>query len=220
MASFDISSLYTNIPVLETIDILCNEIFTNEPIFYGFDKKGFSDFLKLAITNTHFIFNNTLYKQVDGLAMGNPLAPSLANIFLCHLETMLFEKCPMNFKPIFYRRYLDDTFVVFAERSPHCDDFLNFINDLHPNINFTIEKEIDSKLPFLDVCIKRLDRSFTTSIFRKPTFTGLGLSYFSFAPYIHKLNSIRTLLHRAYHLSSDYFSFSTELQFLKTFFYQ
>ena len=45
--------------------------------------------------------------------MGNPLAPALANVFLCHIEDLIFSTCPDSYKPKFYRRYLDDTFAVF-----------------------------------------------------------------------------------------------------------
>ena len=48
-------------------------------------------------------------QQIDGVAMGNPLGPTLANLFLCHHETnWLSNYCPLEFKPVLYRRYIDD----------------------------------------------------------------------------------------------------------------
>ena len=121
MASFDISSLYTNVPVLEIINIICDSVFNNDSIFHNFTNEDFCKLLHLAVDDTYFIFNETLYKQTDGLSMGNPIAPVMANIFLCDLETRILDTCNPDFKPIFYRRYLDDTFVIFKEE--HHDPF-------------------------------------------------------------------------------------------------
>ena len=141
MASFDISSLYTNVPVLETINIICDSVFNNDSIFHSLTKEDFCKLLHLAVDDTYFIFNKTLYKQTDGLSMGNPIAPVMANIFLCDLETRILDTCNPDFKPIFYRRYLlDDTFVIFKEEH-HASLFLNHINNIHQNIKFTIERE-------------------------------------------------------------------------------
>ena len=149
--------------------------------------------------------------------MGSPLGPAFANIFMCWLENKIFEQCPPEFKPIAYRRYVDDTWVLFNSRS-HSLSFLNFINSLHPNIKFTIEHERNNSLPFLDVLITRCPPSFSTSIYRKKTFSGLGLNYFSHCPLNYKYNSIRTSLYRAFHLSSTWQSFHLETEFLDNFF--
>ena len=93
--------------------------------------------LSLAISNPHFPFNTGLSKQIEGLSLGNPAAPALANVFMCNLEEKLLDECPQNFKPICYKRYLDDTFVVFKEPD-HASLFHNYINAAHPNITFTM----------------------------------------------------------------------------------
>ena len=73
------------------------------------------------------MFNQRLYLQTDGCAMGSPLGCSLANVFLCHHEAKWLDNCPQNFKPLLYRRYVDDTFMLFRERS-HIPLFLNYLN--------------------------------------------------------------------------------------------
>ena len=85
-------------------------------------------------------------------------------------------------------------------------------------MNFTSEIEQDDQLNFLDAKLTRDNNTFTTSVFRKPTFTGLGLNFFSLTPLTFKLNSIRTLLDRAYNLSSSFALFHTEVEYLKTYF--
>ena len=60
-----------------------------------------------------FLFNGKLYLQVDGVSMGGCLSPVLANIFMCLKEKEWLQNCPDEFKPVFYRRYVDDTFLLF-----------------------------------------------------------------------------------------------------------
>ena len=102
-----------------------------------------------------------------------------------------------------YRRYVDDTFLVFRHRS-HADLFLNDLNSKHSNIKFTCDFKVVSSLSFLDAEVSRKDNKCITSVYRKSTFAGLGTSFFSFECIKFILNSIKTLLSRAY---ETYFSF-------------
>ena len=103
MFSFDVQSLFTNVPLYETIDIIINKLFpTDTDIFQNFDKHSFRKLLELAVLDTHFIFNGNVYKQTDGMAMGSPLGPTFANIFMCYLEEQILDQCPIEFKPVFY----------------------------------------------------------------------------------------------------------------------
>ena len=217
MVSYDINSLYTNVPVSETVNILCNNIFSSQQFFHGFDVESFKQLLQLTVSNTYFIFNKCLFKQLDGLAMGNPLAPALANVFLCNMEKLIFNTCPEHFKPKFYRRYLDDTFAIFDDEY-QANQFFTFINNIHDNISFTMEKQNQYKLPFLDLHIDNSNQLFSSSVYRKPTFTGLATSFYSYCPIMFKINAIKTLLHRAYSVSSGYLNFTHEIAFLRLFF--
>ena len=131
--------------------------------------------LEICVLNSYFIFNNKLYRQVEGLGMGLPLAPTFANIFLAHHEKNWLNDCPVNFTPFFYKRYMDDTFILFNDPS-HAPLFLQYLR--HSNYNFTIEVETGGSLPFLDALISRDNNSFVSSVYRKPTFTGLGTFFF------------------------------------------
>ena len=53
------------------------------------------------------------YTQTDSVAIGFPLGPPLANASLCHHETKCLNDCPEKFKPVFYKSYVDDIFVLF-----------------------------------------------------------------------------------------------------------
>ena len=218
MVSFDVTSLFTNIPLQATVEIILNKIFYEDDyLFHGLNRSNFQKLLEIAVQDTHFLFNNDIYKQVDGVAMGSPLGPIMANAFMCSLEEQMLDDCPLAYRPLFYRLYVDDTIALFRSREA-AENFLQHINSLHPNIRFTIEHEHDNKLAFLDILITRTDQGFTTSVFRKKTFTGQGTNFYSSCGSIFKLNSISTLLHRAFTLSSNWQIFHNEIMFLLQYF--
>src|SRR5215469_2643164 len=103
MASFDLESLYTNVPLKKAINI-CSAPGT--PLHNA----GLQTLLEAATTNNLFLFNGQLYQQTDGLSMGSPLSAAMANAFPVHHERQWLDDCPEEFKPLYYRRYHDDTF--------------------------------------------------------------------------------------------------------------
>lgn len=217
ICSFDVQSLFTNVPLEETIKICSDSLFLEQDLIFGMNKSQFTSLLKLATSESVFFFNKQLYKQLDGVAMGSPLGPSLANAFLCHHEEIWLKDCPSEFKPKAYFRYVDDTFLLFdnAEQAPK---FLNYLNTKHPNIKFTSDGEKKHSLPFLDVLVHTNDNSFQTSVFRKNTYSGLCINFFSFVPTLFKINSIRTLIQRSYKISSNFKLFHEEVEKLKSIF--
>ena len=125
------------------------------------------------------MFDGVIYEQIDGVAMGCPLDLSLVNAFLAHYEQIWLNDCPDEFKPVYYKRYVDDIFDLF--RSPHHHEKFNeCLNTKHANIKFTCEKEVNRSLPFLDVVISRNKEGFTTTVYHKPTFSGVYSNFNSF----------------------------------------
>ena len=219
MVSFDIDSLYTNVPIKEAIKIVADKMYINNNSFRGLSKSKFTELLQLVVNDSYFIFNDEYYKQVDGLAMGNPISATLANIFLCNHESQWLDNCPPAFKPILYRRYVDDTFIIFKQKNDAIN-FFNYLNNQHPNVTFTKEEENERKLPFLDVLVtKSLNNNLEMQVYRKPTYTGLGLNFLSECSFKYKINNLTTLLSRAFKLSSSYLIFHKEVEFLKNFFF-
>ena len=149
--------------------------------------------------------------------MGSPLGPIMANAFMCSFEENMLEDCPLSFRPLFYKRYVDDTIALFRTKEA-AERFLEYMNRLHPNIKFTIEHEHENQLPFLDILITRTDHGFSTNVFRKKTFTCQGTNFYSSCPLNFKLNSISTLIHRAYTLCSSWENFHNEVLFLFEYF--
>ena len=216
MASFDVESLFTNIPLDETIEICVNKLYTRRNMkIKGMTKSEFKDLLQLATKESLFIFNRQYFKQLDGVAMGSPLGPTLANIFLCHHEEIWLNCCPAQFKPVYYKRYVDDTFLLFRDED-HIKKFDKYLNSRHVNMRFTYQIESDKSLNFLDVFIQRND-DFVTSIYRKPTFSGIYSHYDSYLPLTYKKGLISSLMFRIFHLSSNWSIIHDEMQNLKVF---
>ena len=82
--------------------------------------------------------------------MGSPLGPILANMFLCHFEEQWMSDCPIDYKPISYRSYVHDTFLLFSSEL-HVTKFLNYMNSKHQSIKFTVEIEENNSPSFLDI---------------------------------------------------------------------
>ena len=108
-------------------------------------KDVFVELMKTATSSVEFSFNNTMYKQTDGVAMGSPLGPALANIFVGYYEEKLFSQTQ---KPPTYFRYVDDTFAIFVHEA-EADEFLTKLNCLHPSLKFTFEKRKENVYRFL-----------------------------------------------------------------------
>ena len=218
MASVDIKSLFTNVPLKETTDLLVDKI-ANSSTDFHLDRKEIRKALDLATADNVFTFNGQIYTQIDGVGMGSPLAPSYANAFLCHNEEIWLSECPTDIKPILYRRYVDDSFLIFNNVS-QIEPFVAFLNSRHPSMKFTYEIEENSKLSFLDTIIHNNGDHFSSAVYRKETFTGLGLNFLSHCPKLYKLNSIKTLINRAYQICSNYTNFNEEINFLRNYFLQ
>ena len=225
-ASFDVKSLFTNTPLNETINIVLDILFKDKDCLdcslfvdlndvHSLTHSQFKELLELATLDNHFIFNETMYKQIDGVAMGSPLGPTLAMAFMCHMEEEWLSECSLDFKPLFYRRYVDDTFLVFKS-STHVQLFLHYLNSKHPNIKFTCDNEENGCLPFLDMNVKHFSNQIATSMYRKPTFTGLFSKFASFTPILYKKNLVSTLVFRAFKICSDYFTFDKEIDFIRS----
>ena len=197
MASLDVSSLFTNVPLQETIDICVSKLFQDNDTVHGLNKDQFRKLMSFAVQQNHFLFEGKVYDQKDGVAMGSPLGPILANIFMSHLEDKCFDSLTCA-KPLVYHRYVDDTFAVFTSKE-HMLHFYEHVNSLHPSIKFTKDEEQCNSLPFLDVLVTRQDDGcLVTSVYRKPTFSGLYLKWDSFVPKQYKSGLIYGLISRQY----------------------
>ena len=136
------------------------------------------------------------------------------NIYVGFLENKMFTSSKTH-HPLFYKRYVDDTFAIFCCK----EDSLAFFNELNSlsNLEFTMEEESDNQLPFLDVLIERCSEGFTTSVYRKPTFAGTYQKWNSFSPQSRKISLLDMIVHRALNICSTS-KLPNELNKIKTIF--
>ena len=108
----------------------------------------------------------------------------------------------MNMTICCYVHYMDDTFVCFSS----CNEALKFYqcqNNLHYSLSLTMEEENNNMLPFFDVLVEKSPSSFVNSVYRKPTFSGLYISWVSFTPKSRKMNVVKCLTHWTLMICSD-----------------
>ena len=110
-------------------------------------------FFKLVLTSTYFCFDGQYFEQTDGVAMGSPLSPVIANFFMEDFKEKALNQATL--KPTCWYRYVDDTFVIWPHGKDNLTEFLEHLSGLHKNIQFTVEIEEDGHLPFLDIDIYR-----------------------------------------------------------------
>ena len=127
--------------------------------------------------------------------------------------------CPHSLKPVFYRRYVDDIFVLLSSLD-QAEKFKKYLSSKHPNINFSLEKENEGRFSFLDVNIFREKGKFVTNVYRKKTFSGVYTNFDTFIPETYKTGLIKSLLFRSFNLWSDFVKFHHEIDTLKGILYQ
>ena len=206
-------------PLDETIDICIDSLYKDYENTPKFPKDVFRNLLTVATKEWFFMFNNKFYKQIDGVAMGSPLGPALANIFMCNFENKWLKDCPHSLKPVIYRRYVDDIFVLFSSLD-QVEKFKSYLSSKHPNINFSLEKENEGRISFLDVNIFREKGKFVTNVYRKKTFSGVYTNFDSFILETYKTGLVKSLLFRCLNLCSDFVKFHHETSILKGILYK
>ena len=97
LCSFDICSLFTNVPLAETIEICTKTLYDGHLPTPVIPKHVFIELMKTATTSVEFSFNNIMYRQIDGVGMSSPLGPALENIFVGYYESsflIIFQNLP------------------------------------------------------------------------------------------------------------------------------
>ena len=137
--------------------------------------------------------------------------PPLQMHFYVVMKKNGWINCPIHFKPVMYKRYVDDIFVLSSSKE-HLQLFVDYMNKQHKCLKFTSEAENDNSFSFLDIKITRHNQQFKTSVYRKPTFSGVFTHYESYVDQTYKKSLIDTLLFRCFSICSDYTSFHLEVE--------
>ena len=201
--SFDVSSLYTNVPVNEAIQDAADRLYSGNFPTPPVSKETFTTLTKLSTTNVIVSTHDGLYRQIDGLAMGSQPAPPLANIWLSKFESDIKDDAKI------FKRYMDD--ILRTIKAELIEAKLQAINDLHPNLKFTIEVEEEGRLPFLDMRILHVDNHLHSTWYTKPTDTSLIMNFHGLAPKRYKRSVVEGFVHRVYRTCSHWKYFNDSL---------
>ncbi|BHF74639.1 hypothetical protein SprV_0501772500 [Sparganum proliferum] len=205
MVSFDVVSLFTSIPLdlaKQCTEDLLKSCDTDVSAI------ALLELLDLCM-ETNFSFDQQYYQQLKGAPMGSPISGFLAEITMQKLEATALPLV----NPKLWLRYVDDTFVIV--KKDQLETLHNTINSTMPGIKFTLEKEVDKELPFLDVLVQRkTDGTLRTSVYRKETYAEVILHYESNHPISHKRSAVNGLLNRAKTHCSDDEGYRAELSYL------
>ena len=206
LISFDVVSLFTNVSVDATIDIIIRRIYEFKEIDTRITKNEMRELIPLCTKNVHFMLNGETFTQIDGVAMGSPLAPILAGIFRERNSIPILKdhlSC--------WRQYVDDTIFIKNGWVEHVPSTLN---NSHSSIKFTYETESGNKLSFLEVQLIRTGDNIETCVFRKPINRDIYIHWNSFAPFQWKYITLKTVVYRAYIVGSDNQHLESELNYL------
>ena len=144
---------------------------------------------------------------MNGVAMGSPLAPALAEVFLTKIENDFINNPSNPLKFLLYYRFVDDIFVIFPEDENE-KEFLKIFNNFHKNLKFTLEHEQFNQLNFLDVLISKNNGQIMTSWYRKSSNTLMFNPWNSHGPKIYKINLIKTMVNRLKSICSNQILFN------------
>ena len=207
IASLDIESLFTNVPIDTTIQIILDNVFDNPCLPPPkISKEILRQLLELCTKESPFRCPlGNLYIQTEGVAMGSPLGPTFANFYMGDLERKVLDNS--LHKPNIYARYVDDIFVQIENE----EELIELKNKFQNNsvLNFTCEFSRNFSLPFLDVLVKMSQDRFVTEVYHKPTDHGHCLNGNSECAEKYKLSVINNYINRAYKLTTTWHEFHT-----------
>ncbi|XP_058839782.1 uncharacterized protein LOC131695552 [Topomyia yanbarensis] len=196
--SLDVISLYTNVPVnkvYEYVEERWNELEHETSIPW----QSFKQAMQTVLEASFFQYDGKCYDQIFGVPMGSPLSPVIANIIMEKLEKDAIEKLKhKNISLTVYRRYVDDCFLVGRENE--IETVMNVFNGEQNSIKFTVEKEQNNCIRFLDLHLTREGEKISKTWYPKQK-TGRYLDYTSESPHSHKKNTVIALFDRALKLT-------------------
>lgn len=204
IVSLDVVSLFTNIPIHLAIKNIMNKWETLKN-FTTITRPMFLKLLRFCLEdNNYFTFNSKFYHQTYGMPMGNPLSPTIADIVLDTLLDNVIEELKLaNVNIKFISKYVDDLFAVIKQDDEEI--IMKTLNAYHNKINFTIEKENNQKLPYLDMQIIKDNERLKTNWYTKSTASGRLINYHSTQPTQMKTNTAKNLVKKVLQLSDDKF---------------
>ena len=199
LCSHDVVSLFTNTPIPQALEIIQKRLIQDKTLKNRtmLSVQDIMELLEFILNTTYFTFRDSIYQQQFGTAMGSPVSPIVANLFMEDLEQRAIATAPECCKPRLWKRYVDDTLEVIKKGEE--ENLTNHLNSIDStgSIKFTYEMEDKGSIAFLDTLIERReDGTIKLKVYRKKTHTNQYLAFTSHHPLHQKMGVIRTLLDR------------------------
>ncbi|XP_036329553.1 uncharacterized protein LOC118741687 [Rhagoletis pomonella] len=168
-------------------------------------KKQFLTILEFCLReNNYFVYDGTYYQQVYGMPMGNPLSPTIADIVLDKIiDDSIIELRSTDIYIKYITKYVDDIFAVVKMKD--VEEILRIFNRQHTKIQFTLEKEKDNKLAFLDIEIYKNKNKLKTNWYTKAVASSRMINYHSNHPWTQKRNTAINFINKVNSLSDQEF---------------
>ena len=148
MASFDVSSLFTKVPTQDCLQNL-NKHLTTITFTLPIAASNFTSLVEFCLVINFFQFQDTFYKEIFGASMGSSLSLVVSCLYMEFFETRLLLNIPIPLS-IEWFRYVHDIFVLLLTQT-NLEETLNALNNISESIQFALETETDSSIPFLNV---------------------------------------------------------------------
>lgn len=204
LVSFDVISLFTNIPIHTAIKNIMSKWdqikeITNIP------SSKFLKMLQFCLSdNNYFIYEDKIYNQIFGMPMGNPLSPTIADIVLDSLLDEALDELKSNNIHIKYlTKYVDDILAII--NIDHKDAILSSLNKYHPKIQFTMELEQNKQLAYLDTKLQRYENKLRFDWYSKSTSSGRLMNYNATQPKYQIINTARNFISTVLNISDKVF---------------
>ena len=214
LVSLDVTSLFTNVPVMTTINLILEKMYRGVTLPPPkIPESTMKQLLQICTTETPFSFKNETFIQTDGVSMGSPLGPTFADMYMSEIENKILLQ-PDQCNPQYYRRYVDDILAIFNSK----EDIETFKSKLQRSsvLEFTHEEAEGNSFHFLDVSLLfNEDGTFQTTTYIKPTDKGLYTNFNSHTHLSYKKSVIKTLIRRATKYCSTWELFDAELRRIK-----
>ena len=203
MVSYDVSALFTSVPIQPALEVI-EKLLKEDPDLQSrtsVSTKHIMDLLEFCLRSTYFTYGGKFYEQVEGAAMGSPIRPIVANLYMESFAMRALQSSPNP--PSVWKRFVDDTFVIM--KKAHKEEFLTHLNSVDNNIQFTTEESRpDGSLPFLDILITPdKDGRLDTTVYRKPTHMDQYLQWDSHHTISSKYSVVGTLHYTARTICSN-----------------
>ena len=198
LSSYDVSALFTSVPIDPALNVIKDLLVKDNTLKERtvMEVEDIILLLEFCLKNTYFSFQGQFYEQVGGAAMGSPVSPIVANLYMEYLEQKALSTAPNpppNFGAGMWMTPLSST------RKPTNKASYNTSAVLTLPLGFTVEdNKEDGSIPFLDTIVKpEVDGSLSVTVYRKPTHTDQYLQWDSHHHLSAKFSVIQTLSHRA-----------------------